>query len=121
MRDETNTYEVRSAVSAAKLAFARSPAVYFAMHGVAVLTAVCRRWRASLSLIDAQVASITCASQALISESVIAPDRYGTQTNCASVGTTVCAANCTVKSEPISGLLKPHWSVVERRRQVSTG
>ena len=88
------------------------------MHSVAVLNAVCRRWRTSWLLIDAQVASISCASQALIGQAVIAPDRCDTRPGCEAVGKTLCAASCTVRLRP--SLLTPHWSSVERRQQVST-
>ena len=55
------------------------------MQSVVVLNAVCRRWKASLSLIEAQVASISYASEALISESMTAREVCGNQSQTQSL------------------------------------
>lgn len=88
------------------------------MQSVAVLNAVCRRWKASLSLIEAQVASISYASQALSSESVTAREVCGNQSDGRSNPKPLCAASCTGRSDLTSSLLTPQWLNGERRRQV---
>lgn len=87
------------------------------MQSVAVLHAVCRRWRASLTLVDqvaAQV-SVSYASQAFADESVVVPSSV---VDCTSVGTTLCATNYGVRNEVTSSLLRTQWSNGEGKRQV---
>ena len=97
------------------------PAQISQMQSVAVLSAVCRRWRASLTLIDqvaAQV-SVSYASQTIVGECLIACNPRGNVGDCKSFGTTLPATNCAFRTELTTNLLKTHWSNGERKRQVS--
>lgn len=89
------------------------------MQSVAVLNTVCRRWKASLLLIDAQVASFSFASQALISDSVAARDAPSSVVDYRSIGTTSYATTHTVRNDLTSSLLTLHWSKGDRRQVIA--
>lgn len=87
------------------------------MQSVAVLSAVCRRWRASLTLVEH--VSVSYASQAVVDESLVKRDSQGNAVDCTSFGTKLPATNYAFRNEQTFNLLKAHWSNGERKRQVS--